>query len=59
MVGTLILKLRPDKCEDIEIAKFKLQVISDKLVEAQASLGSILRVRDYLKMGLVEDHSDR
>ena len=43
------LKARPDKCEDIEIAKLKLQVIIDELADAQASLESILRVRDCLK----------
>ena len=46
---TLMLKSHPDKCEDIESAKFTLQVIIDELAEAQASLESILRVRDYLK----------
>ena len=46
---TLLLKSPPDKCEDINISKFKLQVIIDEFAEAQASLESILRVRDYLK----------
>ena len=52
------MKSRPDKCEDIGIAKFKLQVIIDELAEAQSSLESILRVRAYLKTGLVGDESE-
>ena len=44
-----------DPCEDINFARFMLQVVIDELAEAQASLASILRFRDYLKMDLAED----
>jgi hypothetical protein len=44
-----------DPCEDINVARFRLQVVVDDLAEAQASLASILRFRDYLKMDLAED----
>jgi len=51
----LILTSHHDPCEDINFARFRLQVVIDELAEAQAILGSILRFRDYLKMDLAED----
>ena len=52
---TLVLTSHQDPCEDINFARFRLQVVIDELAEAQASLASILRFRDYLKMDLAED----
>ena len=46
---TLIFKSPPDRCEDIGIARFQLQVIIDGLAEAQASYESTLRFKNYLK----------
>ena len=52
---TLVLTSHQDPCEDISFARFGLQVVIDELAEAQASLASVLRFRDHLKMDLADD----
>ena len=54
----VILKARPDRCEEIEIARLKLQIIGDELAQVQACLKATLRHRDYLKTGVVEHASE-
>ena len=51
----LVLTSQQDPYEDINFARFGLQSVIDELEEAQATLASIRRFRDYLKMDLSED----
>ena len=54
----VILKARPDRCEEIETARLKLQIVGDELAQVQACLKATLRHRDYLKTGVVEHDSE-
>jgi hypothetical protein len=42
----VILKARPDRCEEFEIARLKLQIIGDELAQVQACLKATLRHRE-------------
>ena len=50
-----VLTSQQDPCEEINFARFRLQSVIDELEEAQATLASIRRFRDYLKMDLADD----
>ena len=55
---TLMLSSPPHRFEDMNFARFRLQITIDELREAQAYLASILQFRDYLEMDLAEYDSD-
>ena len=51
----LVLTSDQDPCDEINFARFRLQSVLDELEEAQSTLISIRRFRDYLKKDLAED----
>ena len=51
----LVLTSHQDPCKDIDFARFSLQAVIYELEEAQSTLASIRRFRDYLKKDLAED----